>query len=178
MRVLRAVPRRPDAARSAVDRPPEQIAEDLGELAKVTKCIRTYSIDNGLDRVPELASKAGLKVLLGVWIGRDRAKNVLLINHAVALANDHPGVVTSLIVGSEVLLRGEMTASDLREFIRSAKSRVHVPVTYADVGSSGCATAKSPPMSISSPCISCPIGRTCRRAPKTPPPMSMKSASS
>jgi exo-beta-1,3-glucanase (GH17 family) len=112
---------------------PEQIAEDLGELAKVTKCIRTYSIDNGLDMVPELASKAGLKVLLGVWIGRDRAKNVLLINHAVALANDHPGVVTSLIVGSEVLLRGEMTVSDLREFIRLAKSRVQVPVTYADV---------------------------------------------
>ena len=112
---------------------PEQIAEDLGELAKVTKCVRTYSIDNGLDMVPELASKAGLKVLLGVWIGRDRAKNLLLINHAVALANDHPGVVTSLIVGSEVLLRGEMTVSDLREFIRLARSRVHVPVTYADV---------------------------------------------
>lgn len=112
---------------------PEQIAEDLGELAKVSKCIRTYSIDNGLDMVPELASRAGLKVLLGVWIGRDRAKNVLLINHAIALANDHPGVVTSLIVGSEVLLRGEMTVSDLREFIRLAKSRVHVPVTYADV---------------------------------------------
>lgn len=112
---------------------PEQIAEDLGELAKVTKCIRTYSIDNGLDKVPELASRAGLKVLLGVWIGRDHAKNVLLINHAVELANDHPGVVTSVIVGSEVLLRGEMTVSDLREFIRSTRSRVHVPVTYADV---------------------------------------------
>ena len=35
---------------------PEQIAEDLSELAKVSKCIRTYSIDNGLDKVPELAS--------------------------------------------------------------------------------------------------------------------------
>lgn len=112
---------------------PEQIAEDLGELAKVTKCIRTYSIDNGLDKVPELASRAGLKVLLGIWIGRDRAKNLVLINQAVALANDHPGVVTSVIVGSEVLLRGEMTVSDLREFIRAAKARVHVPVTYADV---------------------------------------------
>jgi len=35
---------------------PGQIAEDLGELAKISKCIRTYSIDNGLDKVPELAS--------------------------------------------------------------------------------------------------------------------------
>src|SRR5215470_13658475 len=30
----------------------EQIAEDLAGLAEVTKCIRTYSIDNGLDKVP------------------------------------------------------------------------------------------------------------------------------
>ena len=112
---------------------PQQIAEDLGELARITNCIRTYSIDNGLDKVPELASRAGLKVLLGVWIGRDRAKNALLINTAIALAKDHPGTVTTIIVGSEVLLRGEMTVSDLREIIRSVKPRVDIPVTYADV---------------------------------------------
>lgn len=112
---------------------PEQIAEDLGELAKITKCIRTYSIDNGLDRVPELASRVGLKVLLGVWIGRDRAKNALLINTAVSLSKDHPGTVAAIIVGSEVLLRGDMIVSDLRETIRSVRPRVDVPVTYADV---------------------------------------------
>jgi exo-beta-1,3-glucanase (GH17 family) len=112
---------------------PEQIAEDLAELARISKCIRIYSIDNGLDKVPELASRVGLKVLLGVWIGRDRAKNALLVNTAVSLAKDHPGVIEAIIVGSEVLLRGEMTVSDLREIIRSVKPRVDVPVTYADV---------------------------------------------
>ena len=112
---------------------PEQIAQDLSALAEITKCIRTYSIDNGLDKVPELASRVGLKVLLGVWIGRDRAKNVVLIDTAVSLTKDHPGVITAIIVGSEVLLRGEMIVSDLRELIRSVKPRVAVPVTYADV---------------------------------------------
>src|SRR5262249_15113874 len=138
---------------------PEQIAEDLVELAKVTKCIRTYSIDNGLDRVPELASKVGLKVLLGIWLGRDRAKNMLLADSAVALVKAHPGVIAAVIVGSEVLLRGDMTVADLRTIIRSVKPRVDVPVTYADVWSSGCAIARSGPTSISSPFISCPIGR-------------------
>ena len=112
---------------------PEQIAEDLAELAKVSKCIRTYSIDNGLDKVPELASKVGLKVLLGVWLGRDRAKNAQLCDIAVSLVNDHPGTVAALIVGSEVLLRGDMTVGDLRQTIQSVKPRVNVPVTYADV---------------------------------------------
>ena len=59
-----------------------QIAEDLVELARVSRCIRTYSIENGLDKVPELASKVGLQVILGVWLGRDRLKNASLINTA------------------------------------------------------------------------------------------------
>ena len=112
---------------------PQQIAEDLAELSKISKCVRTYSVDNGLDKVPELAAKAGLKVLLGVWIGRDRQKNALLIDNAIKLATDHADVVTAIVVGNEVLLRGEMTASDLREIIRSVKTRVKIPVTYADV---------------------------------------------
>jgi glucan 1,3-beta-glucosidase len=37
------------------------------------------------------------------------------------------------VVGNEVLLRGEMTTADLAAIIRSVKSQVSVPVTYADV---------------------------------------------
>jgi glucan 1,3-beta-glucosidase len=112
---------------------PEQIAEDLAELAKISQCVRTYSVDNGLDKVPELAAKVGLKVLLGVWIGSNRLKNALLIDNAISLAKEYPGVITAIVVGNEVLLRGEMTASDLREIIRSVKTRVNIPVSYADV---------------------------------------------
>ncbi|MGD0847819.1 MAG: beta-(1-6) glucans synthase, partial [Bradyrhizobium sp.] len=110
---------------------PEQIAEDLVELAKVSQCVRTYSVDNGLDKVPELAAKVGLKVLLGIWIGNNRAKNAQLIDTAIALARDYPGAVKAIIVGNEVLLHGDMTPSDLRETIRSVKTRVSVPVSYA-----------------------------------------------
>ena len=35
----------------------EQIAQDLAQLAKITDCVRTYSIENGLDQVPALAAK-------------------------------------------------------------------------------------------------------------------------
>ncbi len=112
---------------------PEQIQEDLIEIAKISQCVRTYSVDNGLDKVPELASKVGLKVLLGVWIGNGRLKNATLIDTAVSLARDYPGVIRAIVVGNEVLLHGDMTPSNLRELIRSVKARVKVPVTYADV---------------------------------------------
>ncbi|MBR1151422.1 glycosyl hydrolase family 17 protein [Bradyrhizobium sp. JYMT SZCCT0428] len=111
---------------------PEQIAEDLGQLAGISNCIRTYSVENGLDKVPQLAAKVGIKVILGIWLGRDRVKNAALIDTAVSLAKDYQGTVTSVIVGSEVLLRGEMTVNDLREIIRSVRSRITTPITYAD----------------------------------------------
>ena len=34
----------------------EQIEEDLRQLAKITECVRTFSIQNGLDQVPGVAA--------------------------------------------------------------------------------------------------------------------------
>jgi exo-beta-1,3-glucanase (GH17 family) len=111
----------------------EQIAQDLAQLAKISDCVRTYSIENGLDQVPALAGKVGLKVLQGIWLGSNRLKNLAQISTAVRLTKENPGVITALVVGNEVLLRGEMTTNDLAATIRSVKSQVAVPVTYADV---------------------------------------------
>jgi glucan 1,3-beta-glucosidase len=116
----------------AVEVSAEQIREDLVHLAAITHCVRTYSVDNGLDKVPELASQVGLKVFLGIWIGNNRAKNARLVDTAVALSHKYPDTVTTIIVGNEVLLHGDMTPSDLRELLLSVKARVNVPVTYAD----------------------------------------------
>jgi exo-beta-1,3-glucanase (GH17 family) len=112
---------------------PEQIAEDLAQLAKISDCVRTYSIDNGLDQVPALAAKVGLKVIQGIWLGSNRLKNLAQVATVVGLTKEYPGVISSVVVGNEVLLRGEMTAADLAAIIRSVKSQVTVPVTYADV---------------------------------------------
>ena len=111
----------------------EQIAEDLAQLAKISDCVRTYAIDLGLDQIPEVAAKVGLKVIQGIWLDRDRQKNLTQISTGIRLAREYPGTITALVVGNEVLLRGEITASDLAATIRSVKAQVTVPVTYADV---------------------------------------------
>jgi glucan 1,3-beta-glucosidase len=112
---------------------PEQIGEDLAQLAKISDCVRTYSVENGLDQVPALAAKVGLKVIQGIWLGNNRLKNLAQIQTTVRLTREYPGVITSIVVGNEVLLRGEMTSADLAANIRLVKSQVTVPVTYADV---------------------------------------------
>jgi exo-beta-1,3-glucanase (GH17 family) len=112
---------------------PEQIAQDLARLAKISDCVRTYSIENGLDQVPELAAKVGLKVIQGIWLGSNRLKNLAQISTVVRLTKEYPDVISAVVVGNEVLLRGEMTSADLAATIRSVKSQVAVPVTYADV---------------------------------------------
>jgi glucan 1,3-beta-glucosidase len=111
----------------------DQIAQDLAQLAKISDCVRTYSIENGLDQVPGLAAKVGLKVIQGIWLGSDRLKNAVQVSTVIGLTKQYPDVISAVVVGNEVLLRGEMTTADLAATIRSVKSQVTVPVTYADV---------------------------------------------
>jgi exo-beta-1,3-glucanase (GH17 family) len=112
---------------------PWQIEEDLGLLAKYTDCVRTYSIEHGLDKIPEIAQRHGLKVLHGLWLSSDAGKNRRQIATTIALAKRYPDVISAVIVGNETLLRGEMSATDLMAIIREVKSQIVEPVTYADV---------------------------------------------
>jgi len=74
----------------------------------------------------------GLKVIQGIWLDRNREKNLTQVSTAIRLAREFSETITALVVGNEVLLRREMTASDLAATIRSVKAQVNVPVTYAD----------------------------------------------
>jgi glucan 1,3-beta-glucosidase len=113
--------------------PPAQIEADLRLLAGVTRCVRTYGLDHGLSAVPAIARRLGLRVRLGVWIGRDGAANDDQLRRGLALARDHADVVELLIVGNEVLLRRELSPAALAALLARARRESPVPVTYADV---------------------------------------------
>jgi glucan 1,3-beta-glucosidase len=112
---------------------PAQIEQDLAKLSRITDCVRTYSVDFGLERVPEIARRYGLKVLLGIWVSSHADRTQYQIKTGIALATQYPDVVRAVVVGNEALLRGEVSPEALGGLIRSVKSRVPVPVTYADV---------------------------------------------
>ena len=110
-----------------------QIEQDLALLSKYTDCIRTYSVDDGRADVLESARRHGLKVLHGIWVSSDPVKTRQQIETTVALAKAYPDVIAAVVVGNEVLLRGEMSSTDLIGYIRQVKAQVPMPVTYADV---------------------------------------------
>jgi glucan 1,3-beta-glucosidase len=112
---------------------PRQIDEDLAQLKQITDCVRTYSIDHGLDQIPEIAKRHGMKVLQGLWLSNRPDRSRHQIETAIALAKRFPDVIAAVVVGNEVLLRGEMSAPELVRIIREVKAQVSMPVTYADV---------------------------------------------
>ena len=112
---------------------PAQIEADLRQLRAHTGCVRTYGLSQGLDAVPAVAAKLGMRVKLGVWLARDAAQNQTEIDRGIALARQYPGVVDLLVVGNEVLLRRELTAEALGKVLEHARKQSPVPVTYADV---------------------------------------------
>ncbi len=112
---------------------PAQIEEDLRILKARTNCIRTYGLGQGLDALPAIAQRLGMRVKLGVWLARDAGQNWRDLERGLALARQFTGTVELLIVGNEVLLRRELLPDELAAYLAHAKRHSPVPVTYADV---------------------------------------------
>lgn len=111
---------------------PEQMDSDLALLAPRFECLRTYSV-TGLEQLPELARKHGLKLIVGAWVSRSAADTQIEVNNAIKIANAYPEVIQAVIVGNEALLRKEVTAQQLVALIEQVKQQIKQPVTYADV---------------------------------------------
>lgn len=115
----------------------EQVDADLSMLADKTHAVRTYASLGGLYDVPAMARKYGLKVIHGAWLSfvTMEKENRAEVQQLIKAANDYPDVIQRVIVGNEVLLRRDLTAEQLIQFIREVKQRVKQPVSYADVWS-------------------------------------------
>lgn len=110
-----------------------QIDQDLKTLAQQFNCVRIYSVGQGLDYVPKAAQALGMQVYLGAWIGWIKSQNDKELDLAIRVANQYPNTVKALVVGNEVLLRGEQSETALQAYLTKAKQSTQVPVTYADV---------------------------------------------
>ncbi|MCG3202901.1 MAG: hypothetical protein NFCOHLIN_02787 [Gammaproteobacteria bacterium] len=110
-----------------------RIEADLAVLAAETRCVRTYSSVRGMQALPPIARRLGLRVLLGIWIGTDPAANEEDVATGIAIARRDRDVIDGIVVGNEVLLRHEQPVELLRAYLERVRRETGLPVTYADV---------------------------------------------
>src|SRR6201988_2478346 len=100
-----------------------EIDSDLALLEGKVKAVRTYSVGATLADIPELAERHGLNVALGAWIDAHRDKNEEQLKTAIELANNHLNVVR-VIVGNEVLFRGDLPIEELKKYLDRAREAI------------------------------------------------------
>jgi len=110
-----------------------QVRERMLLVAPYADWVRGYSSTGGVQYVGRVGHALGLKTACSAFLGRDASANDREVAGLVASAN--AGECDLLIVGSETLLRRDLTAAQLAEYITRVKAAVPVgiPVTTADV---------------------------------------------
>jgi len=93
-------------------------------LAPYAEWFRTFGTTNGLEYVPGIARQLKKKVAVGAWLGREDtaaeiAANQKQISSLIAIGK--AGQADILIVGSEVLLRSDLTEVQLLGYIKQVK---------------------------------------------------------
>jgi exo-beta-1,3-glucanase (GH17 family) len=111
----------------------DQIWDDLLRLRHMGNTIRTYASSGIQGAIPAWARQVGLRVIPGADLGRDEEENDLEIRSLITLTQEV--ALDSVIVGNEVLLRGDMSEEELIAYIERVKASVDVPVTTAEIGS-------------------------------------------
>lgn len=126
-----------DPNRGAGQIPEEILRERMTGIAPFTSSVRTFGCTGDLRPSGRLGHDLGLRVVASAWLDRDDATNQAevdcLVEESIA------GNADIAIVGSEVLLRGDLSEVELIEFITQVRQRlrtagVQIPVTTAEIG--------------------------------------------
>ncbi len=108
-----------------------EIDADLALLAGKTHAIRTYSVEDVLAKIPDLASKYRINVALGMWVDANSEKNEQYLQTLLKVARSHPNVVR-VVIGNEAILRGEIPVHELAGYLDRARKALRVPVSTAE----------------------------------------------
>lgn len=109
----------------------EQVRRRIELLKPYVKWIRSFSCLEGNELIPKIAHEYGIKTLVGAWLGKDKDKNQSEIEALVELTKE--GFVDIAAVGNEVLYRGDLTITELLDYIKEVKQQIpNTPVGYVD----------------------------------------------
>lgn len=110
----------------------EEIQADMATLASLTHYIRTDGSTGPAEAIIQAAEAAHLCVASGIWLDSDPVANTMEMMAGERLASHR--AVHAIIVGNEVLLRGDLSEGQLRSDIEQVRAKLGraVPLTTAD----------------------------------------------
>jgi len=109
----------------------EQTKSLLVTINPYTEWIRTFGCSDSLENVAAQARELGLKTAVGAWLDKDLEANEKELAKLISIAEQ--GDAHLLIVGSEVLLRKDLSVDALITYISRVKTAVPwIKVAYAD----------------------------------------------
>jgi exo-beta-1,3-glucanase (GH17 family)/cellulose synthase/poly-beta-1,6-N-acetylglucosamine synthase-like glycosyltransferase len=110
----------------------EEIDSDLALLQGKARAVRTYSAVWPFSEIPALAAKRNLNVTAGAWLDKDLDKNEKEIVAILDIAKSKPANLKRLVVGNEVILRGDMTQDELIPYLDRVREQTDLPVSTAE----------------------------------------------
>jgi exo-beta-1,3-glucanase (GH17 family)/cellulose synthase/poly-beta-1,6-N-acetylglucosamine synthase-like glycosyltransferase len=113
---------------------PEQIDRDMRQLSAVTGHIRTYTVDGGMDKVPEIARRYGMTVTLGLYLTADLEQNEKEIELGLKTALANRRTIDRVVVGNETQTFGMISVEQLNAYILRVRHALpaRIKVTTAE----------------------------------------------
>ncbi|MBV9043645.1 MAG: glycosyltransferase [Alphaproteobacteria bacterium] len=106
----------------------------MAQLSQLTNHIRTYTVAGGMEKVPEIARRYGLKVSLGCWIAADLEQNETELALCIKTAQANRRVIDRVFVGNEAILFGFVTPDQLNGYMKRVRDALprRIQVTTAE----------------------------------------------
>ncbi|HYG32332.1 MAG TPA: glycosyltransferase [Methylophilaceae bacterium] len=107
-----------------------ELESDIKLLQPYSDRIRTYSsLENA--QVVDLAYKHDIRVTAGAWLDSDKKKNELEIAALLEKVDEYPNI-ERVVVGNEVMLRGDLTKEELIAYLDRVREEIRLPVSTAE----------------------------------------------
>jgi exo-beta-1,3-glucanase (GH17 family)/glycosyltransferase involved in cell wall biosynthesis len=108
-----------------------EIDSDLRLIKRYSPRIRTYSMLEN-PQTARLAEKEGLDLMAGAQIDTRLENNEREIDALIAQAHRFPKTITRVIVGNEVLFRGDLKPEQVMSYLDRVRAAVKQPVSVAE----------------------------------------------
>jgi len=110
----------------------KEIEQDLILLKGKSHAVRTYTVEGSFGEIPFLARKYAINVALGAWIDERLEHNDAEIKRLISITGTSWRNVVRVIVGNEVVLRGDIPLEKLILYLDRVRAAVDTPVSTAE----------------------------------------------